>query len=210
MRLPVRLLSLVLIAAAVGAAEPAAADHHSPWMGVVVSLGALLLGIVQFVVPIVLVAFCVTKGLGLLSRLLGSIDIWAEIKKRNVAVALLAAGVVISYTGVISSGIQAMTKSLMALGTGSFFAGAVGLVSGLVQLAVALMVASFAITVVFRVMDKLTTDIDEKAEFLAGNVAIGVVYCGILIAVSQLVAAGVNGIGTGLGLVLDALVRAIW
>jgi uncharacterized membrane protein YjfL (UPF0719 family) len=71
---------------------------------------------------------------------------------------------------------------------------------------VAVGVASFAITVVFRVMDKLTTTIDEKAEFKNGNVAIGAVYCGILIGVSSLVAAGVSGIGSGVSLFLSALV----
>lgn len=198
---------------AVGAlalAQPAfAAESTGGWAAVGGSLGGLLLGVIQLVVGLSLAAFSITKGLQLLSRLLGGIDIWAQIRSRNVAVALLAAGVVISYTRVISGGIDAMTKSLLTLGTSGVLNGVVGLIAGLINLGVAIAVASFAITVVFRVMDKLTEGLDENAEFKSGNPAVGVVYCGILIGVSSLVAAGVTGIGSGVSLFLGALVEAL-
>jgi uncharacterized membrane protein YjfL (UPF0719 family) len=190
------------------AAQAADANSTSSWAEVGGSLGGLLLGGIQLVVGLSLAAFSINKGLALLSRLLGGIDIWSEIKAKNVAVALLAAGVVISYTRVISGGIDAMTRSLLTLGAGGVLNGVIGLVAGVINLGVAIAVASFAITVVFRVMDKLTAGIDEKAEFKSNNAAIGVVYCGILIGVSSLVAAGVTGIGSGVSLFLNALVQA--
>lgn len=186
-----------------------AQDGSGGWAQVGGSLGGLLLGIIQLVVGLSLAAYSITKGLGLLSRLLGGLDIWAEIKSKNIAVALLAAGVVISYTRVISGGIDAMTRSLFTLGAGGLLNGVIGLVAGVINLFVAIGVASFAITVVFRVMDKLTKNIDEKAEFKANNAAIGALYCGILIGVSSLVAAGVTGIGSGVSLFLAALVNAL-
>lgn len=198
--------AIALVATTAQAAEPA---HSGSWAEVGGSLGGLLLGVIQLIVGLSLAAFSINKGLQLLSRLLGGLDIWAEIKAKNAAVALLAAGVIISYTRVISGGIDAMTRSLFTLGSNGVLNGVIGLVAGLINLFVAIAVASFAITVVFRVMDKLTTTIDEKAEFKANNVAIGVVYCGILIGVSSLVAAGVTGIGSGVSLFLSALVDAI-
>jgi uncharacterized membrane protein YjfL (UPF0719 family) len=192
-------------ALALALAQPAvAAEATGGWAAVGGSLGGLLLGVIQLIVGLSLAAFSITKGLQLLSRLLGGIDIWAQIRSRNIAVSLLAAGVVISYTRVISGGIDAMTRSLTTLGTGGVLNGVIGLIAG-----VAIAVASFAITVVFRVMDKLTEGLDENAEFKAGNPAVGVVYCGILIGVSSLVAAGVTGIGSGVSLFLGALVDAI-
>lgn len=191
-------------------AQPAvAAEASGRWAAVGGSLGGLLLGVIQLIVGLSLAAFSITKGLQLLSRLLGGIDIWAEIRSRNIAVSLLAAGVVISYTRVISGGIDAMTRSLTTLGTGGVLNGVIGLIAGVINLGVAIAVASFAITVVFRVMDKLTVGLDEKAEFKGGNPAVGVVYCGILIGVSSLVAAGVTGIGSGVSLFLGALVDAL-
>jgi uncharacterized membrane protein YjfL (UPF0719 family) len=197
-------------ALALALAQPAvAAEATGGWAAVGGSLGGLLLGVIQLIVGLSLAAFSITKGLQLLSRLLGGIDIWAQVRERNVAVALLAAGVVISYTRVISGGIDAMTRSLTTLGTGGVLNGVIGLIAGVINLGVAIAVASFAITVVFRVMDKLTKGLDEKAEFKAGNPAVGVVYCGILIGVSSLVAAGVTGIGSGVSLFLGALVDAV-
>lgn len=188
------------------AAEPAAPGR---WAAVGGSLGGLALGILQLIVGLSLAAFSINKGLTLLSRLLGGLDIWREIKAKNVAVALLAGGVVISYTRVISGGIDAMTRSLFTLGSGGVLNGVIGLVAGVINLVVAIAVASFAITVVFRVMDRLTKDIDERAEFKANNIAIGAIYCGILIGVSSLVAAGVTGIGSGISLFLSALVDTL-
>jgi uncharacterized membrane protein YjfL (UPF0719 family) len=183
------------LALALPSAALAAEGTTSSWAAVGGSLGGLLLGVIQLVVGLSLAAFSITKGLQLLSKLLGGLDIWAEVKNKNVAVALLAAGVVVAYTRVIAGGIGAMSDSLATLGTGSVYSGVIGLVSGVINLFVAIAVASFAITVVFRVMDKLTTTIDEKAEFKSNNIAIGVLYCGIMIGVSSLVAAGVSGIG---------------
>lgn len=197
------------LALALPSAALAAEGTTSSWAAVGGSLGGLLLGVIQLVVGLSLAAFSITKGLQLLSKLLGGLDIWAEVKNKNVAVALLAAGVVVAYTRVIAGGIGAMSDSLATLGTGSVYSGVIGLVSGVINLFVAIAVASFAITVVFRVMDKLTTSIDEKAEFKGNNVAIGALYCGIMIGVSSLVAAGVSGIGSGVSLFLNALINAL-
>ena len=172
------------------------------------SLGALILGFVQLILGLSLAAFAITKGLTVLSKLLGGIDIWDQLKKRNPAVALLAAGVVISYCTVIGSGIESMTRALFAMGADSI-GGLVGLFSGLLNLLIAVMVANFAITVVFKVMAKLTKGIDEKVEFAEGNIAIGILYCGTLIGVSGLVASGVKGIGTGVGMLLASIIHLI-
>jgi len=206
-----KLARLALCLPALGSVAMAAEGQAAAgsWAEVGGSLGGLLLGIIQLIVGLSLAAFSITKGLELLSRLLGGLDIWDEIKKKNIAVALLAAGVVISYTRVISGGIDSMTRSLLTLGGGGVLNGVIGLVAGVINLTVAIAVASFAITVVFRVMDKLTKNIDEKAEFKANNSAIGVIYCGILIGVSSLVSAGVTGIGSGISLFLGALVNAL-
>ena len=206
-----RILALVAICAtAAFAAElPAAPAEPSHLKDIIGSLLGLVLGIIQFAVGLGIAAFAINKGLQVVSKLLGGLDIWAEIAKKNIAVALLAAGAVISYTRVVGSGIDSMTKGLGSLAGGDWSAGVVGLIAGLINLGVAIVVASFAITVTFKVMDKLTKGIDEKAELSGGNVAIGALYCGILIGVSGLVASGVSGISIGLGNFLSAVARAM-
>lgn len=165
----------------------------------------LLMGIVQLIVGLSIAAFAINKGFQIVSGLLSGIEIWAEVRKRNAAVALLAAGVVISYTNVIAGGIAAMTTGLQNLVNGELSSGIGAVVGGALNLVIAIMVASFAITVTFRVMDKLTQNINEKEEFKNGNIAIGIVYAGILIGVSGLISAGVSGIGASVTAFLSAL-----
>ena len=166
----------------------------------------LVLGVIQFLVGLSIAAFAINKGFALVSRMLDGLNIWSEIKKRNVAVALLAAGVVLSYTNVIGGGISGMTGGLSALASADWSSGVSAILAGVFNLVIALLVAGFGISVTFKVMDKLTTDIDEKAELRSGNVAIGVVYAGILIGVSGMISAGVSGIGEGLTRFLDTLI----
>ncbi len=169
----------------------------------------LVMAVVQLLVGLFIAAFAINKGFQIVSGLLKGIDIWVEVKKRNAAVALLAGGVVISYTNVIAGGINAMTKGLQNLIGGDISAGVSTVIGGGLNLLVAIVVASFAITVTFKVMDKLTTNIDETDEFKNGNVAIGIVYAGILIGVSGLISAGVSGIGSGVTTFLSALFRSM-
>lgn len=168
----------------------------------------LVASVIQLVVGLTIASFAIKKGLDLLSRLLSDgspFNIWAEIKNRNVAVALLGAAVVFSYCNVIGSGLESVSGVLAGLRDQRLIVSLMGLVGAAVNLAVAIAVASFAITVVFRVMDKFTTDIDEKAEFRNGNAAIGAIYCGILIGVSFLVSSGVSSIGVGVSNLLGAI-----
>jgi uncharacterized membrane protein YjfL (UPF0719 family) len=204
-----RALALIAICASAAFAADAAPAEPSHLKDIIGSLLGLVLGLVQFAVGLGIAAFAITKGLQVVSKLLGGLDIWAEVAKKNIAVALLAAGAVISYTRVVGSGIDSMTKGLGSLAGGDWSAGVVGLIAGMINLGVAIMVASFAITVTFKVMDKLTKGIDEKAELSGGNIAIGALYCGILIGVSGLVASGVSGISIGLGNFLSAIAHAI-
>ena len=210
--LPRRLaLGLTALIGAEPAAAPAA--EVSGWMGVVGSLGGLLIGVIQVVLGLSMAAFAVTAGLTLLGKLLDGLDIWAEIKNKNISVALLAGAVVLSYTNVIGSGIDSMTKSVGSLASTSaanWAAGVSGFAAGFINLIVAVALASAAITVTFTIMDKLTKDIDEKAEFKNGNIAIGIVYAGILYGVSHMVASGVSGVGTGLGAFFNALLTALF
>ncbi len=185
-------------------ANTAAQGSSSP--GLLGALLGLVLGILQFIVGLAIAAFAINKGFALVSKMLDGLNIWGEVKKRNVAVALLAAGVVISYTNVIGGGIASMTKGLGSLTNMDWSSGVSAILGGVINLVIAILVAGFGISVTFNVMDKLTTDINEKEELKGGNVAIGIVYAGILIGVSGMISAGVSGIGQALTNFFDTLI----
>lgn len=199
--------ALILAAAALPALAQDQAAGGSTRLGS--ACIALLMAIIQLAIALAIVAFTVNQGFKLLSRLLAkegkSLDIWAEVKKQNVAVALLAAGVVVSYCNVVGSGIAAMNKVLTEVVRQSWKHSLLGLLSGMLNLVVAIAVASFAITVVFKVMDKLTSGIDEIDELKNKNTAVGTIYCGLIIGVSFLISSGVSSIGMGVNALLGAL-----
>lgn len=191
--------------ASLALAPLALVEEAAPGNGLGAGALALLLGFVQLVVSLALFTLAVNNGLAVVSKMIEGLDIWAEIKKKNVAVGLLAGGAVIAYTNVVSGGIAGMTKGLQSLVVFDIKNGLSAILGGAVNLIVALAVAGLAISWTFKVMDKWTKDIDEKAEFRSGNAAIGVVYAGILIGASTLIEAGVSGVSSGLTKFFTAL-----
>lgn len=169
------------------------------------ALIGLALGALQLIVSLVIFTFAINNGLKVVSKMIEGIDIWGEIKKKNIAVALLAAGAVIAYVNVVAGGVESMTAGLTGVVSGSFGAGLSALLGGVVNLIVALIVAGFAISWTFKVMDKLTTNINEKDEFRNGNIAIGIVYAGILIGASDLISAGVAGVSSAVTNALNVI-----
>jgi uncharacterized membrane protein YjfL (UPF0719 family) len=174
----------------------------------------LVVSIIQVIIGLAIASFSIVTGFKILGKLLAKdgkdFDVWPALKNGNTAVALLAAGIVIAYTNVVSSGIKSMSDICgdMLSNMDSAHAwkqGVSGLFGAGLNLVIALAVASFAITVVFKIMDKLTKDIDESAEFAKGNTAIGILYAGIIIGVSQLVSGAVTGIGKGIANFFNAV-----
>jgi len=206
-----------LMAGSVGVALAAGGSSAMAADGCMAAVGSgalqLLMAVIQLAISLTIVAFTINRGFALLSSLLNkagqNLNIWQEIKNRNLAVAMMGAGVVISYCNVIGSGISSMSNVLGNLVHQSLAQSFVGLLSSVVNIVVAIAVASFAITVVFKVMDRLTTDIDEVKELKANNTAIGVVYAGLIIGVSFLVSSGVTSIGLGVNALLGALLGVI-
>lgn len=197
-------MNILLFAPALQAATtPATTAQATDVKGALIGL---VLGALQLLVSLAIFTFAINNGLKVVSRMIEGLDIWGEIKKKNIAVALLAAGAVIAYVNVVAGGVESMTNGLTAVVSGSFKAGLSALVGGIVNLLVALIVAGFAISWTFKAMDKLTSGINEKDEFRAGNVAIGVVYAGILIGASDLIAAGVTGVSSALTTALNVFI----
>lgn len=170
------------------------------------SLIGLLLAAAQLVISLAIFAFAIKSGLRVVSGMIEGIDIWDEIKRKNMAVALLAAGAVFAYVNVVAGGVESMTHGLTGFMSGSFKTGLSAIIGGVVNLVVALVVAGVAISWTFKVMDKLTTTINEKDEFRAGNTAIGIVYAGILIGASSLISAGVSGVSGAVTNFLDTII----
>jgi len=162
---------------------------------------ALVGGLVQLILGIVLAITSIILGLKLMSKLLPKILIWEELKKKNLAVGLMAAGVVIAYTQVINTGIRGMSDAV-AFAENKIL----GFIGGLIAVVIGIGLASIGVTFAFKAMDKLTKDIDETEELTTKqNVSIGIFYAGVLFGISSMIAAAVSGLGKAFGVAFGAL-----
>jgi uncharacterized membrane protein YjfL (UPF0719 family) len=160
------------------------------------ALVSVFAAIIQLIVGLALAMGSVYIGLKMFDRLTKGVDEWKEILKGNVAVGILMAAVIFSIANVVQSGVGSL---LANLGAGqSMDEMFVSLALGLINLLIGLVAAIFSIWVAIKVLDRITTDIDEMAELAKGNVAVAIVMAGVLIAVSFVIGSAVAGISNAL------------
>jgi len=75
----------------------------------------------------------------------------------------------------------------------------VNVVTGLVQLIIAIIFAVVALYIGFSTMDKITKNIDEEKELAKGNVAVGIIVASVFVAIALVVQSGVSGLSVGIG-----------
>lgn len=156
-------------------------------------ISGLILAGIQLLLGLTLALASIYIGINLLDKLTKGIDEQKELKKGNVAVGILMAAVVLSIANVIQSGVAGLTLAMTAQIT------VAGIIAGLVQVGVGIVLAVVGIYMAINVLDKITTDIDEMEELKKGNVAVAIVMAGVLLAVSFVIQAGVSGIAHAIG-----------
>lgn len=157
---------------------------------------SVVAAIIQLVVGLALAMGSVYIGLKMFDRLTKGVDEWKEILNGNVAVGILMAAVIFSIANVVQSGVGSLLANLgAAQGIDNML---ISLVLGLINLAIGLLAAVFAIWVAIKVLDRITKEVDEMAELKKGNVAVAVIMAGVLLAVSFVIAAAVSGISNAL------------
>jgi hypothetical protein len=162
---------------------------------------ALVGGAVQLVLGLAMAVTSIVIGLRILSRVFPALKITEELLKKNKAVGVMSAGVVIAYTKVISTGITQMGAAIsVAPSIGSFIGGAVNVIVGLA-------LASIGVTWAFKALDKVATEIDIAKEMKEDNVAVGLFVAGVLFGISEMIAAAVSGIGQAVASALSPILK---
>ncbi len=184
-------------------------------MGLLESILILVAGFVQLIIALGLAVFAIYVGINLLDKLTKGIEEIEELKKGNIAVGIMIAAVVISISIVIQSGIKGMTAGLgatadvmailTAIGTG-FLAVIIGMVFAVIGIFMAIWLMQKILegmNPIEMVAEKVTgqdlvKNVNLQEELAKGNIAIGIMLAGILIAVSVVIQSGVDGIVTAL------------
>ncbi|MBI2191682.1 MAG: DUF350 domain-containing protein [Planctomycetes bacterium] len=160
---------------------------------------ALLGGALQIILGLGLAVTSIVIGLRIMGRVLPDIKITDELLKKNKAVGLMSAGVVIAYTKVISTGISQIGESISVGANIGSFIGAV------VNVLIGVGLASVGVTWAFKALDKVATEIDLAKEIKEDNVACGLFVAGVLFGISEMIAAAVAGIGQAIASALSRM-----
>lgn len=76
------------------------------------SINAIIAGVIQLIVGIILAVVAIYMAINVLDKITKGIDEIAEIKKGNVAVAILMAGVLIAVSFVVQAGVSGIAKAV--------------------------------------------------------------------------------------------------
>ena len=165
-------------------------------MGVENLVIGLAIAFLQLVLGLVLAMGSVYLGLRMFDKLTEGTDELAELKKGNVAVAILLGAIIFSIANIIEGGVSSLTQTLVpGLSSVQIFA---ALVIGVVNLAVGVVLAVFSIYVAVNVLDRITVGIDEFRELRRGNVAVAIMMAAVLFAVSFVIKGAVVSMATAL------------
>lgn len=165
-------------------------------MGLETIIVPLAISIVELVVGLALAMGSVYLGLNMFDKLTEGIEEMQELKKGNVAVAILLGAIILSIANVVEGGVSALIGSI-----GPGLSGvqiAAGLVIGVVNLLIGLILAVFSIYLAVNILDRITVGIDEFKELKKGNVAVAIMMAAVLFAVSFVIRTAVAGMASAL------------
>lgn len=150
------------------------------------SVYALSVGLVGFVVSLLLSVVSVYLGLLLFSRLTPKTDEFAELAKGNVAVGLLLASVVFAVALVVTPAIPHLSNALLSA--------RYALISSFVVVLVRLIAAVVSVSLAVYVFDRLSGSLDEFAEIKKGNTAVSVVLAAVILATALFIRSSFNAV----------------
>lgn len=164
-------------------------------MDVMTSIISIGLGLIQLIIGLLLAMGSIYVGFRLVDNVVEDINFQEELKKGNIAIAILAAAIVMTLAEVVASGVNGLTLGL----TGQVINISKVLIVGIVQLIVGIVFAVLAIYLALKIWTRLTKEINESEELKKQNVAIGIVMGGVLIAVGFVIQASIEGISRAIG-----------
>lgn len=165
-------------------------------------LSLLISGVLQLFLSLFIGVIFIYAGFKFFHKRIKSINELEEIKKNNIAVAILNASIILALVIMIKNAVEpAITVFSMALrnpdATFSSFFQTAGIM--LVQIILGGFIAYVSIYLAISLYTHLTKDLDELGEIKKNNIAVSIVLGVVIISISLLMQQGIKSI-------LDALI----
>lgn len=152
--------------------------------------------VIQLVISLAFAMGSIYLGLKVFDSLTEGIDEMDELKKGNVAVAILLGAVIFSIANVVEGGVTALMQSITpGLSVPTLMA---AFVIGIANLLISLILAVITIYIALSILDRITVGIDEFKELKKGNVAVAIIMAAVLFAVSFVIRGAVASMATSL------------
>ena len=154
----------------------------------------ILLAIIKVLIGVVLAVVAVNIGLVFFEKItqmgkMGELNILKELENGNAAVAILMIGVILAIAIVIRSGIVSLTK-IPSFDLVHFWYG----VWCFVQMVLSIIVSIISIYLALWVLRRFMEGKDVIGDIKDGNMAMGIVIAGIVIAIAFIIETAVAGI----------------
>ncbi|MDY0083703.1 MAG: DUF350 domain-containing protein [Ignavibacteriaceae bacterium] len=165
-------------------------------------LSLLLAGILQLILSLIIGLAFIYAGFRFFYNRIKTIDEISELKKNNIAVAVLNGSIILSLIIMVKNAIEpAITTFTLTLrnpeSTLTKFLETAGIM--LIQIIVASTIAFITIFIALSLYTYLTRDLDEIEEIKNNNIAVSIVLGVVIISISLLMQQGIKSI-------LDALI----
>lgn len=156
-----------------------------------ISIIAILL---QVFFGILLAIISIYLALRFFDKMTENVDEIKELKKGNIAVAIILLAMILSIGTIINQGVQQFDNVLLQGVSLPYFV--IAFVMAIVQLVVVIAIAILTMYVSIVLLDSMTIGIEEMKEIRKGNVAVALVIAGVIYIVSFIVANALIGLSS--------------
>ncbi|MEM3369300.1 MAG: DUF350 domain-containing protein [Candidatus Micrarchaeia archaeon] len=153
---------------------------------------SIIVFLLQIFIGILFAILSVYLGLRFYDKMTKGIDEIKELKKGNVAVAIILAALILSIGNIVQQGVAQFDNVLLRGVSIPLFI--ISFIMAMFQLAVVVLIAVLSIYVAIRVLDSMTVGIDELAEIKKGNIAVAVIVAAVIYLVSVVVSGAIADI----------------
>lgn len=159
-------------------------------------MASVISGIVTLVLSVLLAVLVIQLGFVLFQHLTARINEAEELRKNNIAVAILSGGYILSLGLIVRSALSPVLQTFYLMTYGDQFTPWEILISAgimLLQVIAALLIAVLALMVGLAIFSRLTGHLDEFAEIRRNNIAVAIVVAAILVTFALFIEEGVTG-----------------
>jgi uncharacterized membrane protein YjfL (UPF0719 family) len=153
---------------------------------------SIIVILIQVFLGILLSILTVYLSLRFFDQMMENVDEIAELKKGNIAVAIVLLALIISIGLIVSQGVRQFDEVLLRGISMPFFI--IAFIMAIVQIAFVVIIAVLSMYVAIRLVDAMTVGLDELKELKKGNIAVALEIAAVILVVSIIISGTISSL----------------